>query len=100
MGGVINIITKKSDPSSSANTYGGSFGNFRGLGILSSETVVPTPFLAHEYYTTDGYRENAQLHQWSPFNKVSVPVWGGSLSLRYNYFQSDSDLSQEELPDR
>lgn len=89
MGGVINIITKKSDPSPSVTSSGGSFGYYRAFGILSDETWLPTPFFTNEYYTTDGYRENAQLHQWSPFNKVSCPVWGGTLSLRYNYFQSD-----------
>jgi outer membrane receptor protein involved in Fe transport len=89
MGGVVNIITKKVEPSSSVSSYGGSFGMYRAFGILSSEAAMPTPFLAHEYFTIDGYRDNAQLHQWSPFNKVSVPLWGGTLSLRYNYFQSD-----------
>lgn len=89
MGGVVNIVTKKSDPSPSVNSYAGSFGNARVLGIVSDETWLPTPFFSQEYYYTGGYRENAQLHQWSPFNKVSCPLWGGTLSLRYNYFESD-----------
>jgi outer membrane receptor protein involved in Fe transport len=89
LAGVINIITKKSEPSPSLQSSGGSFGSFRALGILSSDALIPTPYLAYDYYTTDGYRDNSQLWQWSPFNKISFPVLGGILSLRYNYFQSD-----------
>ena len=89
LGGVINIITKKSDPAPSVSVEGGSFGNFRAFGILSSNATSPTPFIAHEYYSIGGYRDNSNLNQWSPFNKISFPVWNGVLSLRYNYFQSD-----------
>ncbi len=89
MAGVINIITKKSQPSPSLNLYGGSFGAFRALGVASSETMIPTPYLAYEYYTIDGYRENSQLRSLSPFNKVSMPILGGILSLRYNYYHSE-----------
>ena len=88
MAGVINITTKKSAPSPSVRSFGGSFGAFRAFGMLSDETWVPTPLLAYEYYRTDGYRENSQLRQWSPFNKASIPLYGGILSLRYNYFDS------------
>jgi outer membrane receptor protein involved in Fe transport len=89
LGGVVNIVTKKSDPSSSLSSWGGSFGAFRALGILSSGTVLPTPFLAQEYDTIDGYRDNSQLKQGSTFDKISFPTLGGVLSLRLNYFQSD-----------
>ena len=89
LAGVVNIVTKKSDPSSSLSSWGGSFGAFRALGILSSATVIPTPFLAQEYDTIDGYRDNSQLKQGSTFDKISFPILGGILSLRYNYFQSD-----------
>ncbi|MFH1116135.1 MAG: TonB-dependent receptor [Pseudomonadota bacterium] len=89
MAGVINIITKKSAPASSVSSYGGSFGTFRALGEVGSETLVPIPYLAYEYYTTDGYRDNSQLNSFSPFNKVSMPLLGGILSLRYNYYHSD-----------
>jgi outer membrane receptor protein involved in Fe transport len=87
--GVINIVTKKSDASSSVKAEGGIFGAFRALGILSTESLVPTPFLAQDYYSLDGYRENSQLKQGSTFDKFSVPVVGGILSLRYSYFRSD-----------
>ena len=51
--------------------------------------MLPTPFLAQEYDTIDGYRDNSQLKQGSTFDKISFPILGGILSLRYNYFQSD-----------
>lgn len=86
--GVINIVTKKSDPSSSVKAEAGSFSAFRGLGILSSESLVPTPFLAQDVYTLNGYRENSQLKQGMTFDKLSVPIVGGILSLRYSYYQS------------
>lgn len=87
--GVINIVTKKSEPCSSVKAEGGSFGAFRTLGILSTESLVPTPFLAQDYYSVDGYRENSQLKQGSTFDKFSVPIVGGIFSLRYSYCRSD-----------
>ncbi len=88
MAGVINIVTKKSDPSPSLKAYGGNLGLFRAFGVLSSENTVPIPFLTQNFYTMDGYRENAQQKRYGTFNKVSVPTLGGVLSLRWNYFQS------------
>ena len=89
LAGVVNIVTKKNEPSPSVRSSGGSFGSFRAFGVLSSDALTPTPYLAHEYYKTDGYRDNSHIQQWSPFNKVSHPLLGGILSLRYNYYQSD-----------
>ncbi|WP_157212089.1 TonB-dependent receptor [Desulfomonile tiedjei] len=88
MAGVINIITKKSQPSPSLDSYGGSFGAFRALGVLSRDTWVPTPYLVDEYYRIDGYRDNSQLGSFSSFNKFSLPIAGGILSLRYNYYKA------------
>ena len=88
MAGVVNIVTKKT-ASSSIGASGGSYGTFRGLGILSSDTLVPAPFLVQEYYTIDGYRDNSELKEGSTFDKVSFPLLGSTLSLRYSYFQSD-----------
>lgn len=89
LAGVINIITKKSEPAPSLNSYGGSFGEFRVLGVLSRETWTPTPYVADEYYRIDGYRANQQLAKGSLFNKVSMPMLGGVVSLRYNFYRSD-----------
>ncbi|MFH0823534.1 MAG: TonB-dependent receptor plug domain-containing protein, partial [Pseudomonadota bacterium] len=89
LGGVVNITTKKSEPSSSANSYGGSFGNFRVLGTATTDVSTVTPYLAQEFFTIDGYRDNSQLKQWSTFDKISFPLPGGTFSLRYNYYRSD-----------
>jgi outer membrane receptor protein involved in Fe transport len=91
MAGVVNIITKKSDPSSSISAQGGSFGYFRGLGILSTQGTRFTPFLAQEYDSIDGYRDNSELKQGSTFDKVSLPLLGGILSLRYSYYAANWD---------
>ena len=89
LGGVVNIITKKSEPSPSLLASGGSFGAFRAFGVFSRETWVPTPYLPYDYYNIEGYRDNSQINWWSPFNKVSFPILVGILSLRYNYFSAD-----------
>ncbi|AFM23458.1 TonB-dependent receptor [Desulfomonile tiedjei] len=88
MAGVINITTKKSDPSSSLSAEGGSYGYFRALGILSTPRLFFTPFLVQEFDTIDGYRDNSEFKQGSTFDKVSFPALGGTLSLRYTYYQS------------
>ena len=48
-----------------------------------------TPLFTNDYYNIDGYRDNAQIRWFSPFNKISFPLLGGILSLRYNYFNAD-----------
>jgi outer membrane receptor protein involved in Fe transport len=45
--------------------------------------------LAYEYYNIEGYRDNSEISWFSPFNKISFPLLGGILSLRYNYFTAD-----------
>jgi len=88
--GVVNIVTKKSEPSPSLTTTGGSFNAFRAFfGVYSRETWVPTLYLPYDYYSIDGYRDNSQIYWVSPFNKISFPILGGILSLRYNYFHAD-----------
>jgi len=87
--GVINIITKNSEPTPSITFSGASYGGFRTVPIITSEALVPTPFVVNEYLTLDGYRDNSQYKRWSSFNKVSAPLWNGCLSLRFNYFRSD-----------
>ena len=87
--GVVNIVTKKSEPSPSLTSSGGSFGAFRAFGVFSGDRWVPTPYLAYDYYNIEGYRDNSQISWFSPFNKISFPLLGGILSLRYNYFTAD-----------
>ncbi len=88
LAGVVNIITRNYQHSQSLTVTGGTFGAYRGVGIFSSDRWIPTPFLVNELYRTEGYRNNSSYKRWSPFNKVSFPVWGGNLSLRLNYFTS------------
>ena len=89
LAGVVNIVTKRSEPSPSVTSQGGSLGAFRGFGVLSAEQWVPTLYLPYDFYNIEGYRDNSQLDWVSPFNKISFPISGGILSLRYNYFQAN-----------
>jgi outer membrane receptor protein involved in Fe transport len=91
--GAINIITKKSDPSPSLAGYGGTYGTCRGVGIISctkwqpSEKFQVTPFLVYEGFSQDGYMENSKMQRGNLFNKVTIPLWQGNLSMRLHYFQ-------------
>jgi len=85
LAGVINIITKKSDKSPSLAGYGGTYDTFRGVGVLSDSTWNPTPFLVWEGYTRDGYRDNSDYQRGQFFNKLTMPVLDGDLSLRFHY---------------
>ncbi len=89
LAGAVNIVTKKSEVSPTACASGGSFGYARGLGVFSSEAWSPTPYLVNELYTIDGYRDNSQRKKWNTFNKISFPLQGGLISLRFNYSTSD-----------
>jgi len=86
--GIVNIVTKRSDPSPSIELSGASFGGFRAIPIVSSDFWYPTPFLANEYQTLDGYRDNSFSKRFSTFNKGSMPIGNGHLSLRFNYYTS------------
>ena len=90
LAGVINIITKKSDPSPSVGGYGGTYGTGRGVGVLSDSSWSKslgniTPFLVWEGYTRDGYRINEKYQRGQFFNKVTFPLWQGELSTRFHY---------------
>ena len=89
LAGAVNIVTRNSQPSPSLSAAGGSFGYARGFGVLSTETWSLTPYLANELYTVDGYRDNSQQRKWNTFNKLSFPLWGGLVSLRYYYSTSN-----------
>lgn len=90
LGGVINIITKKSDPSPSVGIYGGSYNAGRAVGVLSDADwklgpMQATPFLVWEGYTKDGYRNNQEYRRGQFFNKLTIPLFGGELSGRVHY---------------
>ncbi len=90
LAGVINIVTRTRQPSPSLTASGGSFGAVRGLAMLSTESWPVTPFLTQEYYRLDGYRDNSQYRRFNSFDKFTVPVLGGNLSLRFNYYNSSN----------
>lgn len=90
LAGVINITTKKSDPSPSLAGYGGTFGTGRGVGVFSDPSWSKslgnvTPFLVWEGYTRAGYQDNSQYNRGQFFNKFTFPLWHGYLSVRGHY---------------
>lgn len=87
--GVINIITKNRDTSPSSSLQVGSFGTSRATAIISKETWSPALFLVYDWQRADGYRDNSDYDKLSLFNKVTLPLRDGNLSLRFNYYKSD-----------
>ncbi|MHB9073149.1 MAG: TonB-dependent receptor [Desulfobaccales bacterium] len=91
--GVINIITKKSDPSPSVAGYGGTYGTYRGVTVLSStkwqpsSNWIPTPFLVYEGFSQGGYMDNSNVQRGNLFNKFTYSFLGGNLSMRLHYWQ-------------
>lgn len=89
LGGVVNIITKRKDTSPSISVSGGSFGAYRGLGIISNEAWQPIPLVSLEHYSIDGYRHNSDYKKTLSFNKITLPILDGNLSARLSYYKSD-----------
>ncbi len=85
LGGVINIITKKSDRGPSVGLYGGTYGTAQGVGVLSDPSYKVTPFLVWEGYTRAGYRDNNDYERGQFFNKFTTRLGEGNLSLRAHY---------------
>jgi len=90
LGGVINFITKKSDPSPSLGGYGGTYDTWRGVGVISdpswSKSLADiTPFLVWEGYSRGGYRHNYDYQRGQLFNKFTIPLGEGDLSVRAHY---------------
>lgn len=89
LGGVINIITKKADKSPSIGAEAGSYGSYRGITTITKAGWKPTPFLVYEAYRKDGYRDNSDYTRYNLFNKLTVPLWDGKLSIRAHYVNRD-----------
>ncbi len=89
LGGVINIITKKSDTSPTIGAEAGSYGSYRVITTISKSEWKPTPFLVYEAYTKDGYRANSDYTRYNLFNKLTVPLWDGKLSIRVHYVKRE-----------
>lgn len=82
LGGVVNIITKKSDTSHAIKGEAGNYGSYRGSLKISNAEWKPMPFLFHEGYERDGYRDNSDYKRYNFFNKLTVPLWYGQLTAR------------------
>ncbi len=89
LGGVINIITKKSEKSSSISVEAGSYGSLRAAAVISDDAWKPIPFLIYEAHTRGGYRDNSDYARYNFFNKLTVPLWDGKLSIRAHYVKRD-----------
>jgi len=89
LAGAVNIVTKKAERSPQLIGEGGSFGYGRALAVLSSYDWSPAPYLVNELYRIDGYRDNSWEKKWNTFDKISFPLLGGLVSLRFNYSTSD-----------
>lgn len=89
LGGVVNIITKKSERSPTLGIEGGSYGSLRGIATISSTQWKPTPFLLYEAYYKDGYRDNSDYNRYNLFNKLTLPLSDGKLSIRLHYVKRD-----------
>jgi outer membrane cobalamin receptor len=92
LGGVVNIITKRTEPSPWLKGSGGSFATSRGLVTYGQAQPIRgwvEPYLAVEGYTTDGYRDNQDFRRVNVFNKYTVPLAGGALSSRVQYYSGN-----------
>lgn len=93
LGGIINIITKKSDTSSTIGLEVGSYDSYRGMTTFSKPDMKPTPFLLYEAFTKDGYREKSNYDRYNFFNKLTFPLWDGKLSVRAYYVKREWDFA-------
>jgi outer membrane receptor protein involved in Fe transport len=93
LAGVINIITKTSDPSPSLAAYGGTYNTGRAVGVYSDPSMknIPViPFMVWEGFTSDGYQDHAESRRGNLFNKITLPMGQGNLSMRLHYFSQFS----------
>jgi outer membrane cobalamin receptor len=92
LGGVVNIITKKSDTSSSVSGEFGTHGSSRGVLKYSNPDLKPSVFLVYEAHTKDGYRDRAEYQRYNLFNKITFPLWAGNMSVRAHYVKREWDF--------
>lgn len=94
LGGVVNIITKKSHPSPEMGAEAGSYEAFRGVATISESSWEFTPLrikplLIYEAYTKEGFRDNSEYTRYNAFNKITMPLLDGSVSIRAHYVDRD-----------
>jgi outer membrane receptor protein involved in Fe transport len=82
LGGCVNVTTKNSEPFASIGVSGGSYGTGRAVGTYSSEGGDYQPFFVEQGYHTDGYRDNSFVNNYDSFNKMTMQLGDGTLSIR------------------
>jgi outer membrane receptor protein involved in Fe transport len=90
LGGSVNIVTKRSEPFASIGVEGGSFGTLRSVGTYSQTGGWMEPYVVLEGYRTDGYRDNSFIDRLNSFNKFTMPVADGLLSVRMQAYETRS----------
>jgi outer membrane receptor protein involved in Fe transport len=82
LGGCVNVTTKNSEPFASIGASGGSYGTERAVGTYSSQGGDYQPFFVEQGYHTDGYRDNSSINNYDSFNKITMQLGDGTLSIR------------------
>jgi outer membrane receptor protein involved in Fe transport len=82
LGGCVNVTTKNSEPFARVGASGGSYGAGRAVGTYSSQGGNYQPFFVEQGYHTDGYRDNSFVNNYDSFNKVTMQLGDGTLSIR------------------
>jgi outer membrane receptor protein involved in Fe transport len=82
LGGCVNVTTKNSEPFASIGASGGSYGAARAVGTFSSQGGAYQPFFVEQGYHADGYRDNSFVNNYDSFNKITIQLGDGTLSIR------------------
>jgi outer membrane receptor protein involved in Fe transport len=82
LGGCVIVTTKQSEPFAGAGVSGGSFATARPVVTYSEQGGDYQPFLVEQGYHTDGYRDNSYVNNYDTFDKISVLLGDGTLSIR------------------
>ncbi|QAZ38610.1 hypothetical protein C1M51_03755 [Methylibium sp. Pch-M] len=99
LAGTILIHTKTSESSSLA-VEGGSYGHYRAVGTYGGQPDgVVTPFLSYEVLDRRGYRDHSNYRRLNAFNKFTVALPDGRLSLRLNASVRDNESAGFLLAD-
>ncbi|MBC8056831.1 MAG: TonB-dependent receptor plug domain-containing protein, partial [Rhizobiales bacterium] len=83
LSGAINIVTRSADPSSVA-VEGGSYSQYRAVGVYGKAFGDVVPFIAVESLYRGGYRDRSDYRRANSFNKLTFPLADGRLSVRLN----------------
>ena len=85
-GGSIVFRTLNEIPANRIDLSGGSWGTVRALGMVRLRGDGLDGYSALEAYYTDGYRDNNRDKRINSFTKVSMPLWSGVASLRFQLY--------------